>query len=112
MTQPSIDPLLLGQDALRLLSLRMEAAPETIPSGALLRYMEVLAKLELARLQAQPPEDDKPDLTITEILDIDGLPAERKHQLLLEARARAQAEIDSIDQLLGELDASQVGSAA
>ena len=105
MSNPTdIDPLLLAQDALRILSVRMDAAPESLPSGQLLRLAEKLAQLELARLQAQPPEPEKAEQTVAEIISLDGLPPGRKMELLLGERLKLVDELHVIDLAIEELE--------
>jgi hypothetical protein len=99
------DAVELSKDALAILQHRMLNEPEDIPSGALLRYMEKVAMLELARLQNEKPAEEKKELTARDVLEMDGLPDARKLELLRQARERAAAELEWVGTAIERLEA-------
>lgn len=78
--------------------------PGDLPSGALLRLAETLAKLELAKLAAKPPEVKEEEPSPADILSLEGLPVDRKLELLTTQRERTIAELHKIDDAIGVLN--------
>jgi hypothetical protein len=99
----SIDPVLLTQDALRILSERMESSPGEIPAGGLLRLAESLTKLEMARLEKTPEAKGVAAPSVLEMVRDSSLPDERKKELLLTERERLEDELEQVRAELEEL---------
>jgi hypothetical protein len=103
VSSAAIDPVLLTQEALRILSERMETAPHEIPAGGLLRLAESLTKLEMARLEKAPDEKGFAAPSILAMVRDSSLPDERKKELLLSERERLEDELEQVRAELEEL---------
>lgn len=103
MSQGDLDPVALTQDALRILSARMDSAPQDIPAGGLLRLAESLTKLELARVQRAPDEKKHENPSVLDMVRDSSLPDERKKELLLTERERLEDELEMVRAELEEL---------
>lgn len=99
-----IDAVALSNEIMFVLQERVRNNADSLPAGQLLAYGRDLAKLELARIAAKPPEKEKVELTTTDILSIEGLPTERKRLLLHDQREKASTELQLIDEALSRLD--------
>ena len=99
----TVDPLALSQEILFTLQERVRNNPDDLPAGQLLAFGRDLVKLEQARLERAPTEDNEERPSVLELVRESNLPDERKKELLLTERERLEDELEQVRFELEEL---------